>query len=434
MGQVQIATSMSLLEFQLELNRVAVDMMVRGVRIDKERLASLEIAVLDARRERQAVVEGLLGKPFDRFNDDGEPTFFRSGPQIKALMDQLGQRPGTNRKTGRDSYDDEVLFKIAQRTPGLKTLCYAIIEYRSLSTMLSNFVRARLDPDGRMRCSFNTAGPETFRWASSKNAFWRGTNLQNIGKPFHALTGTALPELRSAIVPDPGYILWEPDLAGADAQVVAFDADDPLLKQMFREGVKIHAERAKWIYGGNAGPDGKKEPYYTLAKKGGHLWHYGGRAKTMSASLGISVAEAETLISRLETMHPAIKAWHRKVDNDVRTKRMIENAFGYRIVVFGRPEEALPQMLAWIGQGTVACIMNRVTVNLAHNVPDAIQLINVHDSDLGETLIEKWDETRPLIREQFLSVQVPYSPEPLVIPPELKVSTESWGKMEKAKW
>jgi hypothetical protein len=33
-----------------------------------------------------------------------------------------------------------------------------------------------------MKCSFNTAGTETFRWSSSTNAFWRGTNLQNIPK------------------------------------------------------------------------------------------------------------------------------------------------------------------------------------------------------------------------------------------------------------
>lgn len=430
---------MNLYPFQLALNEIALGMMLRGVRVNPATMKALETSVNNAMAERRVVVERLLGKPLDRVNADGEPTFFRSTPQIAALFDQLGQRPGMNRKTKRASYDDEVLFRIGKRTPGLASLCNAIVEYRSLGTMRSNFIRARRDDDGRFRCTWNTAGPETFRWASSRNAFWRGTNLENIAKPFHALTGTVLPNLRAAIEPDPGHILWEPDLAGADARVVAWDSGDPLMKQLFREGWSLHAEAAKEIYGPSAGPDGRKEPYYTLAKKGRHLWNYGGKARTMAASLGILVVDAEKIMRRLAYLHPGIPAWHRRIAAQLRKDRTIRNAFGYRIIYFGRPEDALPNALAWIGQGTVACAINRAMLGInsemaAGRAPGSEFLMNQHDSLVGQTKVEYWKEVKPLIYNQFNAVEIPYPNDPLIIPPDLKVSSTNWGHMQKEAW
>ena len=46
-----------------------------------------------------------------------------------------------------------------------------------------------------------------------------------------------LPNIRKFIVPDPGYLIVDADLSGADAQVVAWEADDADLKEAFRDGV-----------------------------------------------------------------------------------------------------------------------------------------------------------------------------------------------------
>ena len=56
-----------------------------------------------------------------------------------------------------------------------------------------------------------------------------------------------LPNLRRLFVPDPDYIIIDVDLERADAQVVAWEADDEELKQMFREGVDIHEENSRTI-------------------------------------------------------------------------------------------------------------------------------------------------------------------------------------------
>ena len=421
------ATEMTLYAIQQAVNEVAFDMMLQGVRIDQVRLAQLDSVVKSAMQTRLNLLSQSLGSPVNE-------KMPRSSKQIKELFASLGQRPGIDRKSGKETYNDETLFKIARQTPALRQVCYAILEFRQLGQMLSNFIRAKLDEDGRMRCSFNTAGPETFRWASSKNAFWRGCNLQNVTTGDRGLTGAKLPNLRTAVVPDPGCIMWEPDLAGADAQVVAWDSGDENLKQWFREGVKIHTITAKEVFGSAAGPDGRTEPYYTLAKKARHLWHYGGKARTMASSLGILVVEAERLMRQFAGLNPGIPKWHRRIDAIIRAKpHILTNRFGYRIVCFKRPEDELPDMLAWIGQGTVACIINRVLLNIRREVPHAMLLLNEHDSLVGQTPVNQWATVKPLLREQFLSVAVPYE-EPLVIPPELKVSLKSWGEMEKEPW
>jgi len=57
-----------------------------------------------------------------------------------------------------------------------------IKDVRSLQVFKGTFADARLDWDNRFRCSFNVAGPHTFRWSSSEDAFGFGTNMQNIPK------------------------------------------------------------------------------------------------------------------------------------------------------------------------------------------------------------------------------------------------------------
>lgn len=419
------AATLSIFDIQMRVDHLALDMMLRGIIIDEDVMHELGEEVSTEQQRRMDVILQWLPGASEKLPN--------SPKQMKELFLSLGLKPGKDRKTHRDTYDNEVLFSRSKSHPKFKELLWAIMEWRTLDKMRSNYLESRRDPDGRMRSSLNTTGAETFRWSSSKNPWGRGTNLQNIAKPFHNLTGTALPNLRRSIVPSVGSLLWEPDLAGADAQVVASDANDPLMKQIFREGRKLHAERAKLIYGGDAGPDGKREPYYTLAKKGGHLWNYAGKARTMAMSLGITVRDAEALIRRLEGIHPAIPAWHRRIDAQIKSTRTLHNAFGYRIVFLGRTDDALPDALAWIGQGTVACIANRVALNIQNNVPDAVLLLQEHDSLVGETEIAKWDATAPTIREQFMKVIVPY-PEPLIIPPSLKTSAKSWGDMSGESW
>lgn len=58
-----------------------------------------------------------------------------------------------------------------------------------------------------------------------------------------------LPNLRSCFLPDPGFALVEGDLARADAQVIAWEAEAAELKRQLAADEDIHSDNADMLYG-----------------------------------------------------------------------------------------------------------------------------------------------------------------------------------------
>jgi len=246
-----------------------------------------------------------------------------------------------------------------------------------------------------------------------------------------------LPNVRKFFLPDPGHILFDVDLAGADAQIVAWEANDEPLKQAFRDhaagkGPKVHCVNSRAIFGALAGPDGKTDPYYSRAKAGVHLTNYGGKARTAAAALGVSIAAAEHFQSTWFALHPAIAEWHNRVENDLRTTRSVRNPFGFVRTYFDRLDNLLPEALAWVPQSSVAIIIDTAYNRITEELPEVQILLQVHDSLVGQTKIEDWPLLKPKIR-QALHVVIPY-PDPLVVPTGLKTSTRSWGEAKDESW
>jgi len=116
-----------------------------------------------------------------------------------------------------------------------------------------------------------------------------------------------LPDVRNLFIPSPGMIICEADLVGADAQVVAWEANDADLKSAFRAGLKVHAKNALDMFGPErAGVDGKREPLYTECKQGIHAIDYLGSAKTIAGIIGWKVEEVSALQRRWFGAHPGI--------------------------------------------------------------------------------------------------------------------------------
>ncbi len=227
-----------------------------------------------------------------------------------------------------------------------------------------------------------------------------------------------LPNLRRLFIPDLDYIIIDIDLERADAQVVAWEADDDELKRIFRAGIDIHAENAKAI-----GCTRKQ------AKAGVHAVNYGVQAKTLAAALGVSVAEAQGFINRWFSMHPKLKNWQDYVWTQLRTTRSVSNAFGYRIPYFERVDrKLLGEALAWIPQSTVAIATNHGLVNIENNLPHVELLLQVHDSLVMQTHKKHIPEVFSQITEQ-MQVTIPY-PDPLIIPVSPAASEKSWGDIE----
>jgi DNA polymerase I-like protein with 3'-5' exonuclease and polymerase domains/uracil-DNA glycosylase len=397
-------------DFQMQMFWPVLETMIRGVRIDKARRAEFSMELVQEISAREAWFETVLGHKLNP----------RSPKQMQKLFyEDFAQKAIINRKSRTVTCDDDALQTIAKREPLLRPLVNKISEHRSLGVYHSTFVEAKLDTDGRTRCSYNIAGTETLRLSSSKNAFDSGLNLQNIpegGKKAQEEDNPLiLPNVRTLFIPDEGYTFFNADLDRADLQVVVWESDDAELKQMLLEGVDIHAENARIL--------GVIRP---LAKAWVHGTNYGGGPRTMAIACGISIAQAEYMRARWFAAHPGIAEWHKRVEGDLRSKRYVQNAFGYRRYYFDRIEGLLPEALAWIPQSTVALVINKIWLKLYQEVKDVQVLLQVHDSLAGQfpTHLRDWAIGR--IRDVARSVLVPY-PRPLCIPLDITTSTKSWG-------
>lgn len=238
----------------------------------------------------------------------------------------------------------------------------------------------------------------------------------------------ALPNVKKIFLPDPGFFICDSDLAQADAQVVAWEADDEALKAIFRDPeADLHNANAQDIFGKTGGI------WRQRAKTGVHAVDYDVKARTLAVALGVTLKEAEDFIDRWFTAHPRIYDWQQRVRTQLHTTRTIYNKFGNRKVFFGRIDRALPEALAWIPQSTVALVINRAWLNIENlNEPDIQVLLQVHDSLVYQVKALTFRRQLPLLEEAF-KVVVPYK-DPLIIPAGLAYANTSWGDCRDSDW
>ncbi len=459
-GEATLATASSLglaavHEAQQQMFWPVLSAMIRGVRVipaERDRLAD-EIQTQISLREN--FLRDVLGHQIN---------INSSKQMIELFYTDLAQPIIKSRpKKGQPSHitcDDEALQRIAAREPLLKPIVSAVSDIRTLGIFLNNFVLAKLDLDGRMRCSYNIGGsesgksaPKTYRLSSSKNAFDCGTNLQNIpseksksvGKAAArgniALIGDpyALPNVRSLFGPDPGFTFFDMDLDRADLQVVVWEIDDAMLKAALRIGADIHLLNAYVLdgkdppaleelvethprYQDHRGPLKLKREF---AKVFCHATNYVGSARTISGHLGRSVHEVERAQRIWFGAHPGIKRWHNDTLAQITKRRYVENRFGYRWYIFDRVDGVLPEAVAWIPQSTVSIVINKIWQNLYLNASEIQVLLQVHDSLAGQFPSHRKAESLASLQREA-RVIIPYE-EPLIIPVGVQISDISWG-------
>ncbi len=403
-------------DFQQSLFHPVLETMNRGIRVDTKRRGEMAMELMDEISAREAWLFNVIGRDVSIKSPKQMQEFFYA---------ELGQKPVFNRKTGTVTCNEEALHKIAQREPILRPVIAKILELRSLGVFLSTFVNASLDSDGRMRCSFNIAGTETYRFSSSANAFGSGLNFQNIPKGGETEgLELDLPNIRSLYIPDPGNTFFDIDLSSADLRIVVWESDETEMKRMLLEGLDPYTEIAKEFY--HDPSITKKDPRRQKFKSFAHGTNYLGTAKGLAERLGLSIHEAEKTQAWYFNRFPKIKKWQNDLKDQVFKRRMVQNIFGYRCYFFDRIEgNIFNEAAAWIPQSTVGCLINRAYVNIYSNLKEVQILLQVHDSLAGQypTHLGDW-ATRRILEESHITL--PY-PDPLIIPVGIKTSPISWG-------
>lgn len=160
---------------------LALRMMLKGIRVDMGLRSKMRTDVFREQQRIQTRLAGLIPASIIPQMKSSKVPWFASPHQQKVLFyDVMGLTGQTNRKTGRPTINDEALNSLLEEYPELSTIWLHLQAERSVGVFRENFLDAEVDADDHMRCFFNPAGPETFRWSSSETVFGTGTNLQNI--------------------------------------------------------------------------------------------------------------------------------------------------------------------------------------------------------------------------------------------------------------
>lgn len=415
--------------FQQKLWGAVLRMMNRGVRVDLEKRKEFAFALQEEMSSREAWFFNILSHPLNPSSPKQMMGLFYEDLKQKPIMSR-----GTKLSPSHPTCNDEALEILKHREPLLRPLIRNISEYRSIGVFLSTFVNAPLDVDGRLRCSFNICGTETYRFASSKNAFGSGTNFQNIPKGGEDDdSDLVLPNIREMFIPDPGHTFYDIDLSKADLRIVVWESDCKEMKAMLKEGRDPYVEIAREFYHDPAIskklPSGGENPKYRIFKSFAHGTHYLGTPNGLARRLGLTVHEADRTQKWYFGRNPEIKKWQSEFIQTLNRTRKVRNVFGFERYYFDRIDDTIARAaIAWLPQSTVALYINHILVALDESSRLVCPLLQVHDSLPGQFPTAQSDEALSNLR-RAAQIVLPYD-DPLVIPIDIKTSTVSWGDCE----
>src|SRR4051812_40784293 len=213
-------------DIELPLVRVLRNREILGVRLNTERLRTItdrvhgEIRDLEQDIWRLADEEFVIGSP----QQLGE-----------VLFTKLGLSKKRRGKTGF-STDARVLQAIRDEHP----IVPKIERWRELNQLAKTYLEPlpeMVDDDSRLHTTFVQAAATTGRLASTN------PNVQNV--PIRTPLGR---EIRGCFEAAPGNVLISADYSQVELRVLAFLADEPVLREVFERGEDVHTATASRVF------------------------------------------------------------------------------------------------------------------------------------------------------------------------------------------
>lgn len=401
-----------------ELNMQTFHIMAKatllGIRGDWEELAT-QIAYHTKRaRLSNDLLAEILGR---RIN-------VRSSVQVaKLVFDDMG----FGKKRKRSTAQPILMDLAAQETDEFKkTVLTLIVSIRRDENALSKYVNETLfDFDGRLRSMWNMAGTEYGRKSASKDK-WRGTGVSLQTMP---------EQVRGVCIADPGTVFFIPDLAQAEARVVAYLSEDWQIIEWLEAGEDTHCKTAEILFGIPYEEVGEESRERYLAKRCRHALNYmmGARELKMTINkdyidtgIGITEAQAKVLRQKYLDLHAPLLMWWDKVKQQVARDGAVTNCFGRRRRFTERwGDKMFKSAVAGEPQSTVADLNQTGLVRVAQACPDVTILVDTHDGSLMQVPEAKVEEYKELIPE-LLSIPIRVNNYEFTIPVELKIA-DRWG-------
>lgn len=297
-----------------------------------------------------------------------------SNDQLGAMLAAMGA-PLPPTGTGKPSVAKGVLEPLAgargsdrtwaeEATSDVQQMARLILDWRHSDTALKLF----LDPwrdmvrngDGRARSTVHTLGADTGRMSSVR------FNLQQISREGG---------MRACISADPGYLLITADFSSVEVRVAAALSQDQALIQMLLDGVDLHGEIAKLVWG----PGYTKANRY-LAKRKVFGRIYGQGVDGMARTDGAGVEVAKQVIAAMDAMTPGLTGWSADIRGAVEAGRTQYPTYAGRVVHM--PKAASHAGPNYAIQGTARELLIDALVRWEQTPWGRCTLMPVHDEIL----------------------------------------------------
>jgi len=403
-------------EYSHPLIKPLMEMQRRGVRIDMKKRAEIDATLTKNIEEMQTKLIAVVGH-------DLNPN---SHKQMKEfLYTELNLPVQRNRATNNITANAEAVEKLAKKFPN--PVFELILDIRKARKLLSTYIQAPIESDGRIRCSYVITGTITGRLSSRESIYGFGTNLQNIPR------GNLV---RGIFIPNEGKMFVNADLSQAEARVVAYIAGESRLQALFSNpNGDVHIRNAALIFGKRVEEVTGAERQ--LGKTLVHAANYGIGARTFGAHIGKSQNEAQQLLNQYHAMYPCIKLWHRQVEEQLRKTRTLRTPLGRARTFFNRwSPQLIKEAVAYVPQATVSDLLNHSLVRAWNALPQDWEiLMQVHDSVLMQVPMD----VDPLHLFKFIThffevhLDIAYglfNSMHMVIPVDIKVG-DNWGNLKK---
>jgi DNA polymerase-1 len=300
-------------------------------------------------------------------------------------------------------------------------------------------LKTGIDPDGRMRTSYNIAGTTTGRFSSSLSDFGTGTNLQNIEE-----------RLRRVFVADPGYKFAYIDLEQAESRLVG-----AIEWNLFNDGRYLDAcesgdlhtsvcrlawaDALSWTGDLKRDREVAEQPFYRqhtyrhMAKVLGHGTNYNGKPFTMAKHTKLETQLIAAFQQKYFAAFPAHQRWHARVASDLIQHGYLDTLTSRRRWFFGRRNDdtTVREAIAYNPQGSVGDILNRGMLNVWRL--GIIQLLlQIHDAILIQYPEDQEDRVLPLVLKAIQVHLELSNNRTLIIPSEAQTGW-NWAKTDDKK-
>ena len=270
----------------------------------------MEEAAAKCRVRIQAMEEELVSIMGPDFNANSAQQVMHHFYIIKGIKPYTKRvKGGSSRPTG----DEKALLRIAHK--GYRE-AQLIIDIRKERKLLGTYYEMTLDPDNRLRCSFNPVGTDRSRISSSKTIRGTGGNMQN--QP---------PDMQTLMYCDPGYIAINHDLGQAENRIVAVLAGEERMLIAFENNIDIHSHTASLILG--IPFDEVTREQRQEGKTANHGLNYDLGAVGFARQYETTEERAQFLIERYHSIYPGIREYHSAIrDTLSRNSMTLVNIFG----------------------------------------------------------------------------------------------------------